>query len=139
MKREITSNPKETTSPASDVLSSVAGANIIGVNREPRRNLKDVKTEDLPPPQHKARLLDASTYYYVQTSNDALFSKFKYVPHNALRLQREFDAQSAHFDIHKSLDTLLDKKDMLTKFNDGAILKSLTAKAPSESGQSTLF
>ena len=139
MKREIISNSKDTTSPASDVLSSFAGANIVGINREPRKNLKNAKLRNLPPKEHKARLLDANTYYYVQTSNRALFSKFEYVPHNALRLQREFDAQAAYFDKHNSLDALLETKDMLTKYNDKAILRSLAAKAPSRSGQSTLF
>ena len=37
IKREIISNPATGQSPASDVLASVAGASIIGSNREPRR------------------------------------------------------------------------------------------------------
>ncbi len=139
MRREIMSNSKDPTSPASDVLSSPAGANIIGVNREPRRNMKDVDPKDAPPPEHKARLLDSSTYYYVQTTNSALHSKFKYVPHNTLRLQREFEVQAKHFEKHETLSTLLETKDMLTKYNDGALLKSLAAKSPQKSGQSTLF
>lgn len=127
MRREIISNSKDPLSPASDVLSSIAGANIVGVNREPRRNVKDVK--DLPPPEHKARLLDSHSYYYVQTENAKLFRKDKYVPHNALRLQMEFDNQSRYFSKNLSLDKLLEKKEMLTKYKSGAILKELTSKS----------
>jgi hypothetical protein len=40
LKREIISNIKFDQSPASDVLSSLVGANFVGINREPQRPIK---------------------------------------------------------------------------------------------------
>ena len=126
MRREIISNPKSASSPASDVLSSIAGANIIGVNREPRRNIQE--GAHMPPPEHKARILDLDSYYYVKTADKGMFSKVQYVPFNALRLEKEFVNQSNYFLKNGKLDKFLNKKDMLQDYKDGSILRELVSK-----------
>ena len=139
IRREIISNPKDPISPASDVLSSIAGANIIGVNREPKRFIKEEEKKELPPPQHKARLFDSNSYYYVGTEDSELFSKNKYVPDNATRLQIEFDKQSTHFSANLNLGKFLDKKTMLINYKNGNILKELTSKSMSPTNNDDWF
>lgn len=137
IRREKLSNINEETSVASDVLCAVAGANLIGVNREPQRfppNIKDtVRAPNDVDPSHKARIFDSETYYYVKTHNPDLFLKNKYVPLNAARLNTEFIAQTEYFLEHQNLDTLLEKKIMFKDEKAGNILKELTSK----SGQTT--
>jgi len=126
IKREIISNVKDVKSPASDVLGSIAGANIIGVDREPQRKIDG----PLPPPEHKARLFDKETYYYVKTNNKKFFRKPIYVSQNAIRLDNEFSEQTKHFLEHLEIEGFLKNKEMLSTYREGNILKSLTAKKP---------
>ncbi|MEM3099470.1 MAG: hypothetical protein QXU32_12275 [Nitrososphaerales archaeon] len=126
IKREIISNPKESKSPASDILASIAGANIIGVNREPRRMIEG----PLPPPTHKARIFNAGSYYYVKTSDSRWFNKERSVSHNSMLLDREFASQSKSFLHSHNLEGFLQKKEMLINYRQGAILKHLISKSP---------
>jgi hypothetical protein len=126
IKREIISNPKDRESPASDILASVAGANIIGVNREPRRMIEG----PLPPPEHKARLFDADSYYYVKTNDSRWFNKERNVSHNSMLLDREFVNQSRSFLHNHNLESFLQKKEMLVNYRQGSILKHLVSKSP---------
>ena len=91
IRRETRSNPKEQKRPASDMLSPIAGANIVGVNREPLRRI--TSKANFPPPQHKARLFDKSSYYYIMTKEPHLYDKKRYTPQNAIRLKEEFVGQ----------------------------------------------
>jgi hypothetical protein len=140
VKREILSNSNEPTSVASDALCAVAGANLIGVNREPRRYYtpkppRDTGIEDslrVPSPvdpSHKARIFDRETYYYVKTSNADLFKKTRYVPVNAARLNAEFGTQSEYFLENQNIETLLDTKIMFKDEKAGNVLKALTSKS----------
>ena len=126
VKREIISNVKDIKSPASDVLASVAGANIIGVDREPQRRIEG----PLPPPEHKARLFDKETYYYVKTTDKNFFKKPINVSQNAIRLDSEFLEQTKHFLKELEIEKLLEKKEMLFTYKEGNILRSLTSKEP---------
>lgn len=72
IKREIISNLIDEKTPASDVLASISGANVVGVNREPRRpiNEKTYTKEELR--LHKARLFERKSYYYVKLTGREL-------------------------------------------------------------------
>ena len=80
-------------------------------------------------PSHKARIFDRETYYYVKTNNADLFTKTKYVPVNAARLNAEFETQTEHFLEKQNIDTLLNKKIMFKDEKAGNVLKALTSKS----------
>jgi hypothetical protein len=128
VRREITSNAKLERSPASDVLCALAGANIVGVDREPPRYNPDGPSVPPPPPEHKARLLDVESYYYKKSRNQNMHPKERYVTHNALEISKELKRQSDEFMKHHALNTFLGKKDMLTQYRDGTILKDLLSR-----------
>lgn len=64
IRREIQYNIYSEATPASDILASITGANIIGVNREPRRVIENKKISEKEIKKHKARIFDRDTYYY---------------------------------------------------------------------------
>jgi hypothetical protein len=118
IKREIISNINDATSPASDVLASLAGANIIGVNREPIRPQKKDAPSQIDPSlrrEHKSRRINCDTYYYEKTKG------FIFPP--TLN-------QSNYFLANSELSNFLQQKKMLTTYKDGVILQALIAKSP---------
>jgi hypothetical protein len=142
IRREKLSNSNEVASVASDALCAIAGANLIGVNREPQRYFtpenssagtgKADSTLRMPTPvdpRHKARIFDRETYYYVKTNDANLFPKNKYVPINAAKLNAEFYTQSEYFLQNQNIDTLLNKKIMFKDEKAGNMLKELTSKS----------
>ncbi|MDR2707452.1 MAG: hypothetical protein LBB87_01725 [Nitrososphaerota archaeon] len=143
VKREKTANSKENTSVASDALSAIAGANLIGVNREPSRYFNPntlmndgsvgIRASIDVDPNHKARIFDRETYYYVKTVDQDLYDKRKYVPLNAARLNAEFAAQSEYFLEHQDITTLLNQKSMFKDEKAGNILHDLTSKSATTS------
>ena len=130
VRREIISNAKSETSPASDILCSLAGANLIGCDREPQRRFESPPPP--PPPGHKARIFHDQTYYYVKTKDPRLFPPRMFVTRNAVELNNEFTNQAEFFMTNGELDQLLNRKNMLVKFRDGAILKGLMSKKEDE-------
>jgi hypothetical protein len=143
IRREVLSNSNELTSVASDALSAVAGANLVGVNREPpkyqpKNNNKSGKEDEtirVPKevdPSHKARIFSRETYYYVKTTDERLFSPRKYVSLNAAKLNAEFSAQSEYFLENQNIDTLLNTKIVFKDEKAGNILKELTSKPPEQ-------
>lgn len=131
IKREIISNINDDTSPASDVLASVAGANIIGVNREPRRPQKSDSTSQVDPNlrrEHKSRKINCDTYYYEKTKGFILRPALNNIQ-NSVLLREEFLNQSNYFLANNDLSKFLQQKDMLSKYKDGAILQRLIAKS----------
>ena len=124
MGREIAPGAAAGPSPASDVLASVAGASIIGSNREPRRP---------PPPAcsaraaagRKARLLDRDSYYYVWTRDPRYADKRQNAARNAALLDAEFSAQAETFMRTGSILPAMRKKDMLARYRGGAVLRAL--------------
>lgn len=135
VKREKTANSNEDTSVSSDALSAVAGANLIGVNREPLPpppiiDINGKKVEPPPiDPSHKARLFDRETYYYFKTKDKNLFDKRKYVPLNAAKLNAEFTSQSEYFLEHHEIESLLNQKSMFKDEKAGTILHDLTSRS----------
>ena len=126
VRREIISNIKDIISPASDVLSTLCGANIVGVDRDPQRAFP--KQED-PLKQkkiieHKARTFDERTYYYNITKQDKI-NKPLNVTSNSEKLATEFESQKQHFLRNLEIETYLRSKEMLNKYNNGKIIKSL--------------
>ena len=124
MGREIAPGAAAGPSPASDVLASVAGASIIGSNREPRRP---------PPPAcsaqaaagRKARLLDRDSYYYVETRDTRYADKRQNAALNAALLDAEFSAQAEIFMRDGSILPAMRKKGMLARYRGGAVLRAL--------------
>ncbi|MGD0978051.1 MAG: hypothetical protein ABR962_02800 [Candidatus Bathyarchaeia archaeon] len=146
IRREKLSNSNELTSVASDALCAIAGANLIGVNREPMRYFTPPETQSdtlgkagkgdstirkATPidPSHKARIFNRDTYYYVKTTDPGLFPKTKYVPINAAKLNAEFKTQSVYFLQNQNIDTLLNEKSMFKDQKAGNMLKELTSKS----------
>jgi hypothetical protein len=140
VKREKLANSNELTSVASDALSAVAGANLIGVNREPMvyfdptakngtgGNETAIRAQTPVDPNHKARIFDRETYYYVKTDNPDLYKKSKYMTLNAAKLNAEFNAETQYFLEHQDIASLLNEKKMFKDEKAGNILSYLTSK-----------
>jgi hypothetical protein len=158
-RREIMSNFKDNESAASDILCSLAGANIVGIDREPSRYVKkpeiattsstprisdtiqktlEVETIESPPPNYKARLLEAESYYYVKTSEEKFLDKSSYTAQNSVVIANELDNQTDHFRAEGNLNSFLSSKKMLTSFRNGSILKKLMSKSP-DTENSSIF
>ena len=145
IRREIASSPAAGQSPASDVLASVAGASIIGSNREPRRppsaagsaraagGAAAAAPPDAPPAGHEARLLDRESYYYVRTRDPQYVDKRPNTARNAALLDAEFSAQSESFMSDGSILPAMREKGMLTGYRNGAVLKALARDSADES------
>jgi hypothetical protein len=146
IRREKLSNSNEITSVASDALSAIAGANLIGVNREPMRYFTPPKPQNGTSGKaekgdstlrkatpvdasHKARIFNRETYYYVKTTDSGLFLKNKYVPVNATKLNAEFQTQTEYFLQNMNVENLLNKKIMFKDEKAGGMLKQLTSKS----------
>jgi hypothetical protein len=151
VKREIISNPVVGESPSSDVLTSVIGANLIGVNRERRgfgepidktlpaeeqQKLKDErKKKTLEIKEHKARIFNPTSYYYrkvkemgLNTTDYTNFMNEKYnILHNALLLDSEFKSQTEYF-LEKgnhSIEKYISDKPMIKEYQKGELVKTL--------------
>lgn len=151
IKREIISNPIVGESPSSDVLTSVIGANLIGVNREPRgfgepidktlpmeeqQKLKDEQKKKIfEMKEHKARVFNPSSYYYCKVKemgfNDSDYANFmneKYnILHNALLLDSEFKSQTEYFlgKGNHSIEKYITDKPMIKQYQKGELAKTL--------------
>lgn len=135
VRREIISNVKEDFTPASDVLTSIIGANIIGVNREPLRPIEGVVVERSMLLEHKARVFDADTYYYFKVTKtpwleervkkSILLSKGANITFNAMLLDKEFNNQAAALINSNTVREYLRNKKMLQEYKDGSLFKEL--------------
>ncbi len=135
LKREIRMNAKDNHSEASDVLSSLAGANLIGVNREPPSFPREPNPNPEPnqepieidpaPPNYKSRLLDINSYYYVKTNDPNYLEKRNYVPANAVSLNNEFEIQSDHFLTELTMSDYIRGKRMLLRYHNGSLIRAL--------------
>ncbi len=133
IRREITSNIKSDQSPASDILTSISGANIIGVNREP------AFVPESPAPyeelmrirEHKARVFEKDTYYYRKLgtpgdlSENPLFNPNNNSLFNAKLLNQEFDKQGNEFLENQSIKNYISNKKMLKEYKDGDLINTL--------------
>lgn len=126
VRREIISNIKESISPASDVLSTLCGANIVGVDKEPQRAFPKIEDPSKQKKiiEHKARTFDEATYYY-NIQKQVKVNKPLNVTSNSAKLALEFESQKQHFLRNLEIETYLRSKDMLNKYNNGKIIKSL--------------
>jgi len=130
MRREITSNINKLESPASDILTSMSGANFIGVNREP-----SFKPENPPPyeelkriREHKARIFKPNSYYYEKftvSDNRNLLDPNNNTLFNANLLNREFIQQSKEFLKEMSIKEYIRNKKMITEYKDGELMNTL--------------
>lgn len=127
LRREIISNLKDDNSPASDILGSLCGANIVGVNRDPTKYFPEMKDKPLKVIQHKARLFDPNSYYY-KILKDNNPNKAVNITENSVRVANEFDKQREAFLEKLDIQTYLKKKEMLNQYNKGKILKSMLLK-----------
>lgn len=135
IKREIISNIKSERSPASDVLTSLTGSNLVGINREPQRPIE-------PPPvsseeelqelkKHKARLFDPSSYYYLRgdmVEEDIavkLLDKNHNVLLNSRLLDEEFKSQTNHFLENMALKDYILTKPMVREYKEGKLIEDL--------------
>jgi len=136
VKREIISNIREEFSPSSDILLSLLGANIIGVNREPQRII------NAPPPTkqelknlriHKARIFLSDKYYYqkiIYSNIDKNLQKSLMIPRNNIifnskLLDDEFKKQADHFLNNSKIQDYIINKPMIKEYKRGALMKDL--------------
>ncbi|MFH1802024.1 MAG: hypothetical protein ABH864_01075 [archaeon] len=127
IKREITSNPKESFSPASNVLTSLCGANIVGKNKEPKRKFPPSEENKKKVIQHKARVFQEDTYYYHIIENSPI-SMIKNITENTDKLASEFDNQKQNFLKDFDIKNYLGSKKMIQEYAGGKILRSLNLK-----------
>lgn len=136
VRREITTNINRGYTPASDILVSVTGANIIGVNKEPKRVVEGImrlSKEELR--KHKARVFDKETYYYFKASEaswlpeeerQALLNNPKYnVAKNIELTDIELNMQAKEFLAEQNLKDYLSQKNMLREYKGGELLATL--------------
>lgn len=126
--REIVTNQNMDETPASDALSPIAGANIVGVNRKPQRRMIGFVVPPSPN-EHKYRLFNKDTYYYDKVMDRNLHKASLNSAINAVRLDNEFADQSKYFlNNDYEIETYLKRKRMLTDYRDGSVLDSLMKK-----------
>ncbi|NCN65605.1 MAG: hypothetical protein GW779_06145 [Candidatus Altiarchaeum hamiconexum] len=138
IKREIISNPKSDKTPSSDIIASIIGSNLVGVNREPPRPIGTPlsKEELVELRKHKARVFDASTYYYskVDTSSyDAKTRNLLMIPKrnilfNSKLLDEELVVQTEYFLKEMSIEKYITKKPMISEYKGGELKKVLFPK-----------
>lgn len=121
IKREIISNLKKDKTPASDILGTICGANLVGVNREPIRAIQGNKNARILF-EHKSRTFDDKSYYYFKLKQK--LSKQENITDNAIRLSNEFKNQKDYFLENFEIENYLRKKEMIKNHNKGEILKS---------------
>lgn len=146
VRREITSNKQRPGNPSSDILTSICGANFIGVNKAPI-----VTSPPLPPQNpeeeqkildYKARVLNPDTYYYTKPSlagYDEMTSKFLSSGEynkifNSKIINKELNNQTNHFLNEFDFENYVCNKNMICHYKQGALMKSLFYKK----NQSTL-
>ena len=137
IKREIISNIKDDRTPASDILTSLLGSNIIGINREPPKRLKEPigrgELEKLR--EHKARLFDPNTYYYCklkilnyldeETKRKLKSNKGYNTLVNMNLTDRELKKQTELFLQNFSLKNYIAQKRMIKEYKDGKLIEYL--------------
>ena len=136
IRREIVSNVKTDYTPASDVLAPLIGANIVGVNREPMRPIEGrAITEKDKLLEHKARVFDPNTYYYIKATisqhldpeikSKILTSKGTNTAINTKLLDGEFERQSKVVLESRNIKEYISNKRMLHEYKHGTLLKAL--------------
>jgi len=136
IRREIVSNVKKDYTPASDVLATLIGANIVGVNREPMRPIEGkVVIEKDKLLEHKARVFDPDTYYYCKaTISDQLDKEIKSqiltnketnIAVNTKLVDDEFDRQSKALLNNGNIKEYISSKKMLQEYKHGSLLRAL--------------
>jgi len=136
IRREIISNVKREYTPASDVLTSLTGANIIGVNREPIRPIEGkIVVEKDKLLEHKARVFDYNTYYYFkvsmiqwlkkETKLQILRDKRTNIAINTRLVDDEFNRQSKVLLNNGSIKDYVRNKKMLKEYKQGSLIKAL--------------
>ena len=125
IKREILSNSDDPKSPASDVLASLAGAAIVGSNSEPQCPPPSAGPQKVPM-DHKTRLFDPESYYYVKTQGREGAGKTRNTVANSVRLDGELARQTDSFFKHSSMVPNMETKEMLRAYRGGDLFKALT-------------
>jgi hypothetical protein len=138
IKREIISNKYDEESPSSDILASMIGANLIGVNREPQRipNRALSPEELLELKLHKARVFNHDTYYYLKLKATSLNNnqqKNLMKPNynkifNSGLLENEFKNQSQYFLENNEIERYISNKEMIQNYKDGELKRDLFHK-----------
>jgi len=138
IKREIISNIKTEKSPSSDILASIIGSNLIGVNREPPRPISVPLSKEDPRElwKHKARVFDPTTYYYLKveasnynTEKRAQLMDQKYnILFNSKLLDDELISQTNHFLEESTIVNYITEKTMIRDYKKGELIKDLFQK-----------
>jgi hypothetical protein len=137
IKREIISSPIQAESPASDVLATLIGSNIVGINKEPPRAIGEdqslTKLREKELWEHKARLFDNDSYYYIKISElkreqpdkEILMDKRYNIIYNSMLLDKEFKRQAEYFISKQEIKSMLEVKRMLREYREGQLLNVL--------------
>lgn len=138
IKREIISNKYDNESPSSDILASLIGSNLIGINREPLR----MPSHTLSPEErtelrlHKARVFNSDTYYYLKLEaskyNKNLQKSLMNPNYNKIfnseLLDNEFKNQSKYFLENNEIEGYISKKKMIKNYKNGELKRDLFHK-----------
>jgi len=138
IKREIISNKYDNESPSSDILASLIGSNLIGINREPLR----IPSHALSPEEraelrlHKARVFNSDTYYYLKLKaskyNKNLQKSLMNPNYNKIfnseLLDNEFKNQSQYFLENNEIEGYISKKKMIKNYKNGELKRDLFHK-----------
>jgi len=131
IKREIISHVKDEITPASDILSSLVGGNIIGINREPMRIPDEKVFSKKELKLHKARIFDRDSYYYIKLTSKnlklsektILLNDPKYnIMFNNVLLQKEIFSQCNEFLENYKIKPYVSRKAMLNEHPKGKSL-----------------
>jgi hypothetical protein len=138
IKREIISNLKSEKSPSSDILASVIGSNLIGVNREPPRRISTPlsKEEVAELRKHKARVFDPSTYYYWKVESSSYDAEkrrqlmnLRYnILFNSKLIDEELISQKEYFLKERTIKEYISQKPMIKEYKKGELIKDLFQK-----------
>jgi hypothetical protein len=73
-------------------------------------------------------MFDRDSYYYLKNQVKQEISKSYNISYNTVEIDKEFGAQADFFLNNSSLGNFLNKKEMLTSYKGGSILKQLSSK-----------
>jgi hypothetical protein len=140
IRREITTNSRKEENPSSDILASLYGGNFIGVNQA----LKVLNQPPLPIGldalqnlwDHKARVFNPGTYYYVRRNlagvdnwtSEMLLNKQYRMLFNSKQIGYEIQNQANQFLTEFDIEDYICNKKMVSTYSDGMLKKRIFYK-----------
>ena len=129
------SNKFDNESHSSDVLASIIGSNLIGVNRDPPRRPNHALSQEERAELrlHKARVFNSDTYYYSKikapnyekSQQISLMNPNYNKLFNSQLLDYEFKNQTQYFLKNDNIEGYIINKKMIKNYKEGELKKDL--------------